>query len=68
MDFVNSALEIVKKNLQFFLENTLHGIYGNDYYLYLERGNDASVQTNIMQDHSYDTNNKIYKDILFYLM
>lgn len=73
---VQSALEMVLRGIQPFIEEVLQNVYGSEYWVYMEGGlvgckpgamdNKISDQ---MKDFSYSSvnANKKYKDVLFYV-
>lgn len=65
MESVQSCLDILKRQLQNYLEEILMKIYGEDYILYMEHGT-KGVNQIIMNDYNVLNKNK-YKDVLFYL-
>jgi hypothetical protein len=62
---IQNGLDILKKELETYLETKLRDCYGDEFFVYMESG--PKVNPNKMVDvNLYNTKNK-YKDVLFYL-
>lgn len=61
---IQTGLELLKNQLEAYLETILKQVYGDEYMIYMQNG----TRINAMSDISIPNQNKYkYKDVLFYL-
>jgi hypothetical protein len=62
---IQNALDVLKKQLEKFLELKLRDCYGDEFYIYMENG--PKVNPNHMIDINIYNSKTKYKDVLYYL-
>jgi hypothetical protein len=62
---IQNALDLLKKQLELFLETKLRDCYGDEFFIYMENG--PKVNPNTMIDINLYNSKTKYKDVLYYL-